>query len=173
MGWFELNPFEIGRTYRVKRAFVAETRFGEVLIYAGFHHDGDSVVPNWRERDKTLPSLVAPIVHDFGYEHQIRADGKRLTKMEWDYIYHDFCHYSTNPWRRRFSALRLFGLLKWGGPVWRETPDPVPIPISQQLYYGDSKEARQRRLAFPRIVVNEDTRRLEVLPPLAQERADG
>ena len=139
---FELWPFERGREWTVKASFVLETEYGDIFVYKGFIHDGDSVVVNWKETDQRIVEKVLPaIVHDFLYWHRVKATGFTVSRLEADRIYRALCKSSTNWFRRQFANLRYWGVRKFGDTPWDSRPGPVPLPAEWQYMYGPTPTA--------------------------------
>jgi hypothetical protein len=129
MSLLELRPSEIGKTWVVNDWIHVQTMHGWIAIYPGFEHDKDSVVPN-------LPDPIAPIVHDFGYRHHVDAEGRILTRKQWDQIYAELSGRSQSRIRRvskwwRYVGLRLFGRFAW--------TQARPIPYAWAWHYEQTQ----------------------------------
>ena len=125
----EILSFERHKTWILPEDLGVETMHGHVTVYAGFVHDLDSVVPN-------LKDDTPPVVHDFGYVHRIRTDGKLLSRKQWDQIYRELNERSPNKWRRRVARHRYWGLRVFGWHAWNKRVLHDPIPFHAQHLYG-------------------------------------
>ena len=167
MAWIELNPFEIGRTFRMPDWALIAGPLGDILIHPKFKHDADSVVFNIKERTEGIYDHIIPATHDFGWEYQCLATGELLSKAGWDYIYYWLSKHSNRRARRAVAPIRYWGVrTKPARMVWNATPEPTPIPKQYRKWYGTSQEAWALRGKLPRIAVDSSTKRLCLMPPI-------
>ena len=160
----ELLPWERNNVYTVAYSYnIVIDGFPDTFLPYGYEHDADSVVPNYRERNKALPPWPAPEVHDWGYDFQCCARGKYHSQDMWDELYLVLCKASTNPMRRFFAPLRYWGLntVGLGGIAWRRTPHPLPIPHKWDHYFGITDSAIRARSLAPVLFIN-DKGRLDI-----------
>ncbi|MFH1011962.1 MAG: hypothetical protein V1784_12100 [bacterium] len=168
MSDFEINVAEIGRTWMVGQDTIIQSRFGPILVYAGFLHDLDTGVPNWPEWDKTLREKIiapSPVAHDFIFWHRCTAEGRMLTLHDANVVYRDIDRASTSPLRRmcikwRFWALEHSNYVKH---VWNQPGRPEPLPHHVAHMYGMDQHAVALRKVLPTVVVGSN-RRLTWLP---------
>jgi hypothetical protein len=129
MSGIELIPTEIGREWVVKNTHTIRTPYGNILVYKGFKHDKDTLIPNF-------PDSTPPIAHDFLYWHRCWSDGSPCTRKQADKVYWYLNRRSTCWIRRRLAPVMYRGLRLGGGVVWSKRPEGVPIPPEHRHLYG-------------------------------------
>lgn len=111
-GWIEIDPREIGKTYKTPEEFVAHGPCGKCLtVPKGWKYDSYTFVPN-------LADWRPAAAHDYAYKRKRWDDGSPITRSEADEMLYALMSKSWNPptvdWAWTFWAgVRLFGWWSW------------------------------------------------------------
>ena len=166
MSSFELWWPEIGKTYTMTESIRIATPFGTILLPQGYKHDGDTGVINFQERIPSVDPMVVPAAHDWGFDYEIDELGRVLSFQTWNKIYYYLSRHSNSWARRRVARLRYWVVSSWvGRRYWDRSPDAMPLPAEWAPMFGDSLDAFALRMKMPVLAVNDQTKRLQLLPP--------